>query len=102
MKLELVKTVNEIIDLLKECNWQSKASWFEEKLDVINRNNEDTVDFISAIKAIKNIIAGMGSFTDLPLTPKKESKISKDEARKMQFDLAEELDALIIKLLNKN
>ena len=99
MKHKLIKILNEIVDLLKECNWQNKASWFEEKLIIIESCNVDSKEFISSIKAIKSILAGMGSFTDLPMIPVNDSKLSKEEARKKQFDLAKMLDVVVIKLL---
>jgi hypothetical protein len=101
MKSQLTAIINKIIYLLKECKWQNKALWFEEKLDVINKYDETALEFITAITQIKSILAGMGSFTDLPLMPSKDSGLSEDEARIMQFDLAKKLDIEINMLLNQ-
>lgn len=101
MKSELVNIITQIIYLLNECNWQNKALWFADKLDKINRYHEGTEEFISLTKDIQKIIAGMGSFTDLPLMPREESLLSYDYVRSMQFELAVRLDTVILKLLKE-
>lgn len=101
MKNELIKIIRSIIELLIECNWIDKANWFKEKLETIERSDEGSEEFIIILREIKKIIAGMGSFTDLPMIPKQNSKLSKGEARLKHFDLAEQLDKVIIVLLEK-
>lgn len=99
MKNKLISTIGEIINLLMECNNQDRALWFEEKLNIIEKSSEDSEEFISAIKTIKSILVGMGSFTDLSLIPRKGSKLTIKEARIKKFDLAEKIDTIIIEFL---
>lgn len=46
-------------------------------------------------KEIQGILAGMGSFSDLPLSPSPESGLTREQARLRQWDLVSEIDEAI-------
>lgn len=84
------------------CGWPEKAQWFKEKAAVIDALEQDSLEFDIEIKAIKKIISGMGSFTDLPLYPKTDSNLTEQEASNLQWELADKLGIEIKKLLTKS
>jgi len=102
VKDKLIIVINSIMELLIECNLVNKADWFKAKLEIIQKNDEHSEKFNTAIGDIKKVIAGMGSFTDISMMPKQDSKLSEREARLKKFYLAEQLDEVIIALLKKN
>lgn len=99
MKEALIKAINEIIELLEACNWPDKANWFKERLARIEVYGEDSKEFLKTIKEVQSIIAGMGSFSDLPLVPRKGTSMSKEEAARKQWELGNRLDAIISAIL---
>ncbi|MFH1258519.1 MAG: hypothetical protein ABII74_01670 [Elusimicrobiota bacterium] len=101
MKKKLIQIIKEIINLLVDCNWQDKANWFKEKLEQIEQCDEKSDQYISILDEVQNIIAGMGSFTDLPMTPDKKSRLSEEQVHKKQWELANALDEIIIKIKGK-
>lgn len=91
MKKTLLKTIDEIIDLLTVCDWPDEASWFAAKQKLLRALDPHGAEFRRELAEIKNVIAGMGSFTDVPLYPKKGVKLTAQEARNKQWELAERL-----------
>jgi hypothetical protein len=86
---EIVELVAKTIWLLNECDLSDRAEWFEDKREILRKGSEDEV--INALNEIDKILAGIGSFSDLPLIPKKGSVLNKLEAREMQWNLVEQL-----------
>ncbi len=101
MKKDLLQVVNEVIGLLVECDLLDRAAWFKHKRDLLSNLSEDSKEFCDELKGLNRILAGMGSFADLPMVPKNGSSLSKTEARSRQEDLAEELYEEIERLQNK-
>lgn len=100
MKDKLLVTLQKIKKLLKDCGWNEKAGWFGERIERINSLDVNSSEFVEVLRDIKNIIAGMGSLTDLPLLPGKGTKLTEQQARAMQWDLAAELGNIIDGMLN--
>lgn len=86
---EIILLLNKAVWLLRECNYFDKANWFEEKISELNAGNKN--ETINTLREIKSILAGMGSFSDLPLMPEKGSNITHSDAREIQWDLVEQL-----------
>lgn len=99
MKRHLLDLIGQAIALLDACGWPDKASWFREKQEVLTVLDENDENFKIELCSIKKILAGMGSFSDLPLYPKKGSSVTRTEARETQWKLTEELGDAIQKLL---
>jgi len=101
MKDKLLEVIGEIISLLKSCNLEDKARWFQERADQIKISERGTKDYLVELEKVRKVIAGMGSFSDLPMYPKKDSNISEEEASQRQWDLAARLGDLIEEELEK-
>ena len=83
--------MEEIVRLLVLCGWDEKATWFRQKEARLRQLGEGSIAFKEELKELKNVIVGMGSFSDLPLYPKKDAGLTEQEARARQWDLTEEL-----------
>lgn len=95
MKSDVLDLIDQIVSLLKTCGWKDKAEWFQARRTALEKLKEDTSAFNAALKEVANILMGMGSFSDLPLTPVAGSSLTKEEARKLQWDLSLRLSKLI-------
>jgi hypothetical protein len=99
IKTRLGEILKQIIELLDGCGLTTMAQWFRERLLVVSREEPSSEAFQCVIKEIKSIIAGMGSFTDLPLTHIAPSRLTPEMARRRQWELADQLDEAIAALL---
>lgn len=99
MKKQLITTINNIVELLEKCSWPDRAQWLRTRLAIINRHGEQSSEYIATLKEIQSIIAGMGSLSDLPMKPAKESGMSEAEAHKRKWELVHELDKTITAIL---
>lgn len=97
MRDTLLHLISRTIELLKDCSWQDKASWFEEMRTVFETNSTETDVFQQKLNELDSILAGVGSFSDLPLTSK-SGKFSDQEVRKIQWELVEEIGEAINEL----
>ena len=96
MMNDLLQTINSIIDLLQACGWDDRADWFIGKRNELTEHAASNHEaYKSILQEIRSVLAGQGSFTDLPLAPKPESPLTREEARKQQWDLAKKLDVCI-------
>lgn len=95
MKLELIKTLEEVASLLNECSNSDKADWFLEKIDAIKNLEVNTGDFKSVISEIDKNLVGLGSLSDISLRPKKGSKLSYRDAAAKQWVLVDKIGTLI-------
>jgi hypothetical protein len=91
MKENLIGIIKKIINLLEQCGYYEKSEWFKKKMEVFLKHSVESNPFQSELKEVKSIIGGMGSFSDLSMTPNEGSKLTKNEARKMQWELADDL-----------
>lgn len=101
MKKRLKYLIEKVIGLLHQCGYNEKAEWFKEKLKIFNNCEVDSNEFQKNLREIKNILGGMGSFSDLSMVPGEGTNLSEDEARELQWKLSEELYDEIAKLLKK-
>jgi len=102
MKERLVSALGDVVELLLSCGLQSRADWFSLRLGVIRSSATSPEQLKITVREIRGIVAGMGSFTDLSLVPLKETGLTKDWARKKQWELADELDEVTGALLAVN
>lgn len=77
--------------LLKKCGQKEHAAWINEKTRAIKQDEGDPKKLKKHYKEIKNILGGMGSFSDLVLIPKKGSGLTAVKVEKTQRDLIEKL-----------
>jgi hypothetical protein len=101
VKQKLLNVMAEIVELLDECGWETKADWFREEIKLFGQLSPDSPDFGPELLKLRGIIAGMGSFSDLPLYPPRESSLSSQDARDRQWELAERLGETIEELLSE-
>lgn len=100
MKQRFDQILREIASLLRLCRWEEKAEWFDERRKKTRPLAVQSPEFKSELRSIRKIIAGMGSFTDLPLVPPKGSGMREKEATARQWELANQLDEVIGQLLS--
>lgn len=91
MKSNLENILDEMLQLLAECELFEKAEWFKKKKELITDLKEDTPELKNELEMLKRVLAGMGSFSDLPMIPKAGSKLTEDDAEKLQQKLTERL-----------
>ncbi|MBC8029829.1 MAG: hypothetical protein H7Z16_06940 [Pyrinomonadaceae bacterium] len=101
MITKLDEVLRKIISLLRTCGVDKNAEWFEDRKDILARTQTESPEFQQTLLEIRNVIAGMGSFSDLSLIPLPSSGVTKDDAGRLQWDLAEELDEVIAELLQR-
>ena len=95
MSSSLIRTLEEIVSLLSLCDLTDEANWFESRLVKLRKVDSTPSERRDVLAEIRSIVAGMGSFTDLPLNPPRGSKLSRAELRSRKWDLAERLDKAI-------
>jgi len=83
--------------LLRECGLDEKADWFDERCSVLRQVPFDSKDSAVILDEIDNAIAGMGSFVDMPLSPKSD-QLTVQQARDEQWELAEAIGTAIEKI----
>ncbi|MBK8423010.1 MAG: hypothetical protein IPL30_03725 [Elusimicrobia bacterium] len=91
MKTSILKLLSETENLLKKCGQGDHAAWINEKARAIKNDKADPKQLKKHYKEIKNILGGMGSFSDLVLIPKKASGLSSAKAEAKQRELIEKL-----------
>lgn len=91
----ILESLGKMEDLLRECSMSERADWIQGKRRELMILDPSSGQFRSLLTAIRDIIAGAGSFTDIPLVPKPGSSLTKDLARKQQWEIAERLDSAI-------
>ena len=93
---KIISLLEQTSKLLSECGATEKSNWFNEKIiELKNTNNHDL------LIEINNILGGQGSFSDLSLIPGKESKLSQEEARNIQWELTEKLSEEISNVVSR-
>ena len=66
-----------MIELLRECGLDSKADWFLHRRDVLRDSLTESAQFSDAVRELDAATAGMGGFTDIPLTPRSDRLTSR-------------------------
>jgi hypothetical protein len=94
-KVKLLNVINQISTLLSSCGWKDKSDWFQQKRSALEPLEPDSIEFKAILKEIRDILVGMGSFSDLPMMPEKGSHLSRRQASTTQWDLATQLAELI-------
>ena len=94
MSRNILIIIDEIIKLLNLCAHKDQAKWFQERKNTI-RDTENIEEYAAALKEIKRVLVGMGSFTDLPMCPTNSRALSAKEARHLQWELASKLGEAI-------
>lgn len=96
MSTELLETIKAVAELLQLCGWEDRAAWFNTRLDRLRQlHDAGNAQSLETLNEIKSVLSGQGSLTDLPLSPAPASGLSRDEARKRQWELAKRLDFLL-------
>ena len=88
---ELLAALDEAISFLEEYGWSEKAPWFRDRKEAIRMAGADTEAIRSEAQRIRKIIAGMGSFTDLPVQPRSGAAADVLAGQKRQGDIADRL-----------
>lgn len=91
MKTSILKLLSETESLLKKCGQREHAAWVNQKARAIKQDNADPNKLKKHYKEIKNILGGMGSFSDLVLIPIKSSGLTPEKAEIAQRELIEKL-----------
>jgi len=99
VKNNLISILDEVIELLEKCDWNEKAEWFRLKRERINSLDIKSTEIQNELAELDKIIAGIGSFSDLPLYPRKGDSRTKEEIAQIQWTLAERLGKAIDKIL---
>ncbi|MFO1006490.1 MAG: hypothetical protein U0929_11060 [Planctomycetaceae bacterium] len=81
--------------LLRSCSWTQQAEWFCKKAECLEALNEDQIAASSHLNDIQGVLAGAGSFSDLPMVPSSESGITESEARDKAWELVGAIDDAI-------
>jgi hypothetical protein len=100
MTKRLIQLLSEVRELLLTCGLPDRAKWFydfEVNLNDVSITKEKLCEILSKLDSI---LGGMGSFSDIPLTPSGE-KMTIQQARNLQWELAEKIGNEIMSLKNK-
>jgi hypothetical protein len=96
MRDELLELLSQVIALLEDCEWPDKSRWFLEIRNSLKKPSSEA-EFQETLRKLDKAISGMGSFADLPLTPRSR-ELTVAKAREMQWNLAQGLGEAIERL----
>ena len=99
MNEKLESALGRTIELLENCKHRDKAVWFRDHLDRLRDEGSQPSEIRKTAEAIRSVLAGMGSFSDLSLVPSAESGLSIRDAHQLQWALVEELDSVTEEIL---
>ena len=91
----LIFKLNEAIELLLLCNCSDEAAWFEVKVQALCSPDLSQSARLEHLTKISRSLAGMGSFSDLALTPNADSGLTCEEATDRQWQLVPEISHAI-------
>ena len=97
----ITQTIAEIVHLLRDCNYSQQADWFETRLTVLKTQEVSSEVSQIALRELKNVIAGMGSLSDLSMIPKDGCLLSREKANELKGSLSDQLDEQIATLLHR-
>ena len=96
---KLESALGRTIELLENCKHRDKAVWFRDNLNRLRVDGSQPSEIRKTAEAIRSVLAGMGSFSDLSLVPSAESGLSIRDAHQLQWALVEELDSVTEEIL---
>ena len=99
MNEKLESALGRTIELLENCKHRDKAVWFRNHLHRLRDQSNQPSEIRETVEAIRSVLAGMGSFSDLSLVPSAESGLSIRDAHRLQWSLVEELDSATEEIL---
>jgi hypothetical protein len=97
--LELL--LGDVIALLQECGMTTGGDWYCSKRDELRKAKKGSAVYNDLLKKIDHSLAGMGSFSDMPLVPQKGSLLTEEIAEKKQLILINEISETINHLLKE-
>jgi len=92
--------INDAVELLEKCGWEERAEWFRGLESRLRGQVVGSVEFREELRSLRDILAGMGSFSDLPLTPLPGVALTEQEVKTKQWEIAEELGRVLQDTLN--
>ena len=98
----IIAVAERMYKLLVACNYVSQADWLDKRIAILKSGVSSQADRRAVLSELQGIIAGMGSFTDIPLKPSAESGLTAVAAERRQWELAEKLDAAINAVVETN
>ena len=90
MKKDLLALVDQAIELLTDCGCPTEADWFGEVRRTIEATSQKSSEFADCLRRLDRVLAGMGSFTDIPLRSQ-SGRMTDQDARSLQWKLAADL-----------
>ena len=99
MNEKLERALTRTIELLENCKHRDKAVWLRNHLRRLRDKGSQPSETRKTVEAIRSVLAGMGSFSDLSLIPSAESGLSIRDAHQLQWRLVEELDSVTDEIL---
>lgn len=90
--------IDQAIELLADCGCSEQADWFAEVRRTLESVSQKSSEFADCLRKLDRVLAGMGSFADLPLRSE-SGKMTDQEARSLQWKLAADLGDVIEKAL---
>jgi len=94
-KAKLIEALIDAEKLLIECGLADRAAWIKKKRANIGARAPGSHEFQKELKALRAVLVGMGSFSDLPMYPRAGSDMTILDARNKQWELTEKLGALM-------
>ena len=91
----LASLLRQAEDLLRACSWPQQADWFSKHAALLESAQDDNLVRVSELNIIQDILAGAGSFSDLPMIPIVGSGMTEAEARDKVWQLVEAIDDAI-------
>lgn len=99
MVSKIISIVEEIINLLAICGYTSQVEWFKERLEILSSNTSDSEIVHETLAEIRSVLGGMGSLSDLSMVPVDSSKMTREQANQLKWELIDLLDEEVAKEL---
>ena len=93
---DLTALLTEAATLCESSGYTDQSKWFLDRVGIITSSGSS--DLPTVLKEIKDMLAGMGSFSDLSLSPSPDSGMTREQARHRQWNLVSEIDKAIEKM----
>jgi hypothetical protein len=101
MKDRVIEIMSSVVALLRACGEFKRAEWFLGRAETLRKEPPSSIHFRDTLIEIRGILGGMGSFSDLSLTPVSFAEFSPEEARHQQWQLTENLSLAIDRILSR-
>ncbi len=97
-KDSLIRLIDEAIDFLLEFGYSAQADWLRQRAEIFKTEDIRSEAFQSALRELGRFLYGMGSFTDLVLTPpppsSRFSQLTDSELERLQYGLANQISSV--------